>query len=128
MDNDPFTDKLVFPPILSRFKSKPGLPVEVVGTYRLIVAGTPFFSIINQENFTAARDIIVEITHTMFGSQAVFVKPMELNQAFFLGKPGLVRRGSDEYTIAYAATQPYVLPEPTIQFIHYTFGPKKDTP
>jgi hypothetical protein len=88
-----------------------------VGEYRLIPKGTKFWSIKNQTTIMTDSDEIVEIKHTCYGNDVVFVEPKQLlfNMMGFF--PTLIERGSDEWEISYSETLPYKIPEP--KFLEY---------
>jgi len=88
-----------------------------IGKLRLIKKGTSVWSIANQSMIILVNDSIVEIAHTCYGNDVVFVKPMQI--LFPLTIPGIIGKGTDEWSVSYSFTKKYTMPEPTI------FGYKK---
>ena len=84
----------------------------MIGQYRIIPKGTEFWSIKNQSILTSIKDEIVEIKHTCHGSDGVFVEPQQLLYNFAGFIPALIGKGSDEWSLRYSETLPYVIPEP----------------
>lgn len=83
-----------------------------IGEYRLIPKGTKFWSIKNQTTIMTDSDEIIEIKHTCYGNDTIFVEPKQLlfNFAGFI--PTLIGRGSDEWEISYSKTLSYEIPKP----------------
>jgi len=67
-----------------------------IGENRLIPNGTKFWSICNQTTILLDEDAIVEIKHTCYGSDVVFVEPKQLIFNMIGYIPGLIGRGKDE--------------------------------
>ena len=85
-----------------------------VGTLRLIKSGTTVWSIKNQANIILTEDTIVEIKHTCYGNDGVFVKPMQLLFAHMI--PSICGLGTDEWSLSYKNTEAYEMPaSPLIQ-------------
>lgn len=82
------------------------------GEFRLIPAGTKIWSIKNQTTLITEKDEIVEIKHTTFMNDVVFV---ELKQLLF-NLPGhiptLIGKGTDEWELSYKNTKHYEVPAP----------------
>lgn len=81
-----------------------------IGDLRLIPKETGVFSITNQRRIFLDEDAIVEIKHTCYDSDIVFVKPKQLlfNCPGFI--TGLIGLGGDEWSISYSQTLPYSIP------------------
>ena len=90
-----------------------------IGELRLILKDTLFWSIKNQTMISTNEDEIVELKHTCYGSDYIFVKPKQLIFQCPGSIPGVIGRGSDEWGIDYSKTLPYKIPEP--QFIDYKY-------
>lgn len=112
-------------PILQKLPVIPPhqLSVDMVGTYRLIPAGTKIFSVANQLCFNTVDDIIVKITHLSFSPDGIFVRPQWLQGNFPGFIPNLIDCGTDEYHITFKDTQPYQVPQ--YKEFAYTFNTKK---
>ncbi len=95
-----------------------------IGEYRLIPKGTEFWSINNQSVLMSCSDEIIEIKHTCYGIDTVFVVPKQLlfNIPGYI--PTLIGKGKDEWSISYSKTRSYSVPEP--QFFTWEFKSKKD--
>jgi hypothetical protein len=88
-----------------------------IGEYRLVPQGTAFWSINNQTNLISTKDEIVEIKHTCFADNLIFVKPKQLLFNTIGSIPTLIGKGTDEWELSYSQTLPYTIPEP--QFLNY---------
>lgn len=90
-----------------------------IGEYRLVPKGTKFWSISNQTMILLDEDAIVEIKHTCYGSDGVFVKPKQLifNMVGFI--PTLIGKGTDEWQLGYSQTLPYIVPEAQLYMMEY---------
>jgi len=91
-----------------------------VGELRLIPKGRQFWSIKNQTSLTSNEDEIVEIKHTCYGSDQVFVTPKQLLFNIPGQIPTLIGKGVDEWGISYSKTLPYTVPEPQLYTFTYT--------
>ena len=87
------------------------LKMSKVGKLRLIKSGNAVWSIKNQANIILYKDTIVEIKHTGFGNDYVFVKPMQLLFAHSI--PGICGLGTDEWLLDYKNTEDYEIPSPS---------------
>ena len=83
---------------------------KIIDTYKLIPKGTIFWSISNQTTISSDNDEIVQIKHTCYGNDTVFVKPMQLlfNIPGFI--PTLIGKGTDEWELSLSKTKPYKKP------------------
>ena len=82
-----------------------------IGENRLIPKGTKFWSIKNQTVIMLDEDAIIEIKHTCYGNDVVFVEPKQLifNIPGYI--PKLIGRGTDEWELSYSKTLPYTVPQ-----------------
>lgn len=85
---------------------------------RLVPKMTPFWSIANQRMILIDQDCIVQVKHTCFGSDTVFVAPMQLIFNIPGYFPTVIGIGSDEWELGYSKTLPFEIPKPTF----YTFS------
>lgn len=86
--------------------------MEKIGQLRLIKSGSQVWSISNQAAIILAEDSIVEVKQTCYGNDAVFVKPMQLLFNIPGHIPGVIGRGTDEWSISYKNTEHYEVPPP----------------
>lgn len=82
-----------------------------IGETGLIPKGTKFWSIKNQTTIMLDEDAIIEIKHTCFGSDTVFVEPKQLIFNMIGHIPTLIGKGTDEWELSYSKILPYTVPE-----------------
>lgn len=85
----------------------------------MIKAGSKVWSISNQANIILVEDSIVEVKHTCHGSDAVFVKPMQI--LFQHTIPSICGRGKDEWGVSYENTEHYEVPPPQLMTFAYNY-------
>jgi len=88
-----------------------------IGKLRMIRKGNKVWSISNQANIIVSEDSIVKIEHTCHGNDVVFVKPMQLLFEHMI--PGVIGKGSDEWSISYKNTESYEIPPSQILDFKY---------
>jgi hypothetical protein len=64
------------------------------------------------------EDEIVKIKHTCYGSDIVFVEPMQLIFNLVGYIPTLIGKGVDEWELSYSKTIKYKIPNPNIETIY----------